>query len=78
MKFFFGCCCGSMNRMKRVIFSIFFLLLSPALSFAQPAILFDVVNHDFGTVGQEDTVKYLFEFTNTGDQDLVIEKVSAS
>jgi hypothetical protein len=64
--------------MKRIVLSISFLLLLPALSFAQPAIRFDEVSYDFGAVGQEDTVKHVFEFTNTGDQELVIEKASGS
>lgn len=64
--------------MKRLVLSISFLLLLPALSFAQPAIRFDEVSYDFGTVGQEETVKHVFEFTNTGDQELVIEKASGS
>ena len=64
--------------MKRTVLSVFFLLFLPALAFAQPAIHFDEVSYDFGTVGQEDTVRHFFEFTNTGDQELVIEKVSGS
>jgi hypothetical protein len=64
--------------MNRIVLSISFLLLLPALSFAQSTIRFDEVSYDFGTVGQEDTVKHVFEFTNTGDQELVIEKASGS
>lgn len=67
-----------MKRMKEDILSVFFLLILPALSSAQPSIVFNEVIHDFGTVTQEDAVKHVFEFTNAGDQELVIEKVSAT
>lgn len=57
----------------------FFLsLMLPSLSFALPAISFDVLNHDFGVVGQDDKVEYSFGFVNSGDQDLLITKVSSS
>ncbi len=64
--------------MKNNIIASFFLLIVPAFSYAQPSILFNEVIHDFGTVSQEDAVKHVFEFTNTGDQELIVEKVSAT
>ncbi len=64
--------------MKKNILALFFLLILPSLAFGQPSILFDELIHDFGTVGQEDVVKYVFEFTNRGDQELIVEKVSAT
>jgi hypothetical protein len=64
--------------MLKVLLGIFLLLFLPALSFAQPAIHFKEMSHDFGVVGQEGAVRHFFEFSNTGDQELVIEKVSAS
>jgi hypothetical protein len=64
--------------MKKNILTLFFLLFLPAVSFAQPSIHFNEMVHDFGTVSQEDAVRHVFVFTNTGDQELVVEKVSAS
>ena len=49
-----------------------------AFSYAQPSIHFNEVRHDFGTVSQGDKHEYVFEFSNTGDQALVIEKLTAS
>ncbi len=64
--------------MKKNILALLFLLILPALSFAQPSIFFSEVIYDFGTVSQEDAVRHVFEFTNTGDQELIIETVSAT
>lgn len=63
--------------MKKVSF-IIFLLLVPALSFSQPSIHFKSVIHDFGMVEPDDAIQYLFEFSNVGDQDLIIEKIAPS
>jgi len=64
--------------MKRIVFLITIILLLPVLSYAQPSIVFDSEEHDFGTVAPVDTIDHVFEFTNTGDQDLVIQKISSS
>ena len=55
---------------------MFFYL--PAFSFAQPAIHFNEVRHDFGKVSQDDKIEYVFEFSNTGNQPLIIEKIVPS
>lgn len=49
------------------------------LSAQKAVITFDKKTHDFGTI-QEDggNVSYVFEFTNTGDAPLLIQRVSAS
>jgi hypothetical protein len=62
--------------MKKVLL-IFFLVLIPGIVHAQPVIEFDAVSHDFGKVDSF-TVEHIFEFTNTGDEDLLIEKIHAS
>lgn len=49
-----------------------------AFSFAQPAIHFNKVSHDFGKVSPDDKIEYVFEFSNTGNQTLIIEKLSPS
>ena len=64
--------------MKKIIISL--LMVSfVALLFAAPQIEFKVSEHDFGTVKEEDgPITYVFEFTNTGDAPLKLEKVKAS
>ncbi len=64
--------------MKRITASLLFILIVPALAYAQPSILFQAVNYDFGMVNQGDKIEHLFEFVNDGDAELVIEKVSGS
>lgn len=53
------------------------LIMAPA-AFAAPSISFTETEHDLGTVSQEKPAEYSFEFANTGDQPLIIEKVAAS
>jgi hypothetical protein len=40
--------------------------------------VFDEEAYDFGPVSDVDTIEHIFEFTNTGDKELLIEKVIAS
>ncbi|MBM4147000.1 MAG: DUF1573 domain-containing protein [Nitrospira sp.] len=63
--------------MKRIILVALFLLF-PLLAYAQPSILFDSEKYDFGPVSDIDTIEHIFEFTNTGDKELIIDKVIAS
>ena len=53
-------------------------ILFPVLACAQPSIVFDNERYDFGTVSNVDTIEHIFEFTNAGDQELVIDKLSPS
>ena len=64
--------------MYKLILTVFMFFYFPAFSFAQPAIHFDEVMHDFGKVSQDDKIEYVFEFSNTGNQTLIIEKISPS
>ena len=64
--------------MKTVILQLLLLLLIASFSYAQPAISFNQITYDFATIGQEDQVEHVFDFTNTGDQELVIDKLQAS
>ncbi len=66
------------KRIHKVLLSILLLLYMPSISFAEPVIHFEETSYDFGTVTQEDEVRHFFELVNDGDQELVIEKVSAS
>lgn len=47
-------------------------------SVKMPEITFQKTNHDFGKMIQGEVVSYGFKFTNTGDVDLLITKVSTS
>jgi hypothetical protein len=55
-----------------------FLFLFPAISYSQPSIIFDTENYDFGTVAQSDTIEHSFEFSNKGDEELIIKKLVPS
>jgi len=54
------------------------LLFFPAIAFAQPSIVFNNVQQDFGTVSKTGALHYTFEFTNAGSEDLIIDKVVPS
>jgi hypothetical protein len=45
---------------------------------SMPEITFAKTEHDFGRLIQGEQVVYVFRFTNTGNSDLLISKVSAS
>jgi Protein of unknown function (DUF1573) len=64
--------------MRRIVLSFLVLLFIPATSFGSPAISFESLSHDFGMVGGEGMVRHVFDFSNRGDRELVIEKVSPS
>ena len=63
--------------MKKMIL-LAFLLLLPAISYAEPSIVFNAESYDFGTVARGETLEHTFDFTNTGDEELVIERVVPS
>ena len=75
--------------MKKLIFLSFIVFLSLGNIFAQsqttPAksvkgsdILFPEMSHDFGTIDEGTRASYEFEFTNTGDSNLILINVQAS
>ncbi len=64
--------------MNRVAFAAIFVLFAQAISYAQPVARFVEVDKDLGTVSDLDKVEHAFEFSNTGDSTLVIEKVVAT
>ncbi len=64
--------------MKNFFLAAAFIFLAPSLSHAQPDALFPEVDHDFGTVAHLDTVQHDFEVSNTGNEDLIIEKLVTS
>jgi hypothetical protein len=63
--------------MKKILFLIF-LLLFPAVSHGQPTVGFDAETHDSGTVAAGETIEHVFVIRNTGDRELIIEKVVPS
>ena len=64
--------------MKRIIIAAIFVFLIQSLSYAQPVAHFSEVAYDFGDVSEGDKTEHVFEFSNTGDHDLLIEKVVAT
>lgn len=58
--------------------SIFIVLLSASIIYAQPKIIFDEETHDFGTIGKSDSIEYIFEFINEGNEDLNIKEIVPS
>lgn len=64
--------------MKRIFLAAIFILLTLAVSHAQPVARFTQVDQDFGTVSDMDMAEHVFELSNAGDSDLVIEKVVAT
>jgi len=62
--------------MKRLL--IVLVILFPVLVYAEPSIRFDSELKDFGTVRQGDLLEFAFEFTNTGTEELLIKRLTAS
>jgi hypothetical protein len=54
------------------------LLLFPAIAYAQPSIVFEDEEYDFGVAMAGSTLEHIFEFENGGTEELVIEKVEPS
>ena len=67
--------------MKKFSLVLMFALLLSGVAFSQsaPNVKFEKKNHDFGTIKEEiGAVTTQFEFTNSGDKPLIIQRVSAS
>lgn len=67
--------------MKKISLALMFSVLLTGLAFAQssPNAKFNKKVHNFGTIKEEiGAVATQFEFTNTGDKPLIIQRVSAS
>lgn len=65
------------KKMKKIGILIFLMLL-PAICFSQPSIVFDAEEYDLGEISRNDAMEHRFDFTNSGDQDLIIEKLKSS
>jgi hypothetical protein len=64
--------------MKKLILITAFIILIPLTAQAEPSIVFTNNKFDAGEVKQGTVVEHLFEFTNKGTSELIIEKVSSS
>jgi hypothetical protein len=64
--------------MKSVLGMATFLLLAQSLCYAQPAADFTEVDHDFSIVINENKAEHVFEVSNGGDEDLLIEELVGS
>lgn len=53
-------------------------LIFPNIAFAQPAIVFEELLHDFGEVEQGEQLEHSFAFRNEGSEELVIEELKPS
>lgn len=66
------------THMLRYVFPLVLTLLIPVLASAQPALVFEEESHDFGVLSAGTTAEHAFVFTNTGTEDLVIQKILTS
>lgn len=62
--------------MKRAL--VILLLLFPALAFAQPSLEFINISHDGGVVKEGTALQHVFEFKNSGDMELIINRLVPS
>ncbi len=53
-------------------------IAEPDTTIKRTSIQFAATEHDFGQVEEGEKVKCRYEFTNTGDADLLLQKVQAS
>jgi hypothetical protein len=60
--------------MKKILV-LMILLLFPAISFSQPSIVFNTETYDFGTVTQTEKIEHTFDFKNSGNEELVIQRL---
>jgi hypothetical protein len=63
---------------KSIVLATIILLCAHSFSYAQPAVEFTEVDHDFGIVSNENKAEHVFEVSNGGDEDLLIEKLVGS
>jgi len=64
--------------LSRIFFTKFFILVSVAVAFAQGEMEFKEESFDFGNVTEGSIASHEFEFTNKGNEPIVISNVQAS
>ncbi len=62
--------------MRKYLVLLFLLL--PVVAWSAPAIEFQTEKHDFGKVIKGVQLEYVFEFTNLGTDELIIDSVNTS
>ncbi len=62
----------------KTLFFLVLIVIFPASAYSQPSIAFDTDRHDFGIVSGGDMLEHTFHFTNSGDEELIIEKLVPS
>jgi hypothetical protein len=65
-----------MKRALPVIALLAFLF--PAFAYAGPEMSFETFKHDFGSVTSGEQLHHEFKFSNSGDEDLQITRLSPS
>lgn len=65
-------------KMKKSFYGLFAFLLINGMAFAQPVLKFTGESHDFGEVVEGKLASHEFEFTNVGNQPLIVNNVQAS
>jgi hypothetical protein len=64
--------------LKHVVLIAIFIFIAASVSHAQPDASFPQVYYDFGSVSNVNKVEHVFEVSNAGDKDLIIEKFVTS
>jgi len=67
-----------MAKFFRGVFAVVCWGLLATAAWAAPTVNVSQPAHDFGTILQGETVRHRFEFSNTGDASLQVEKISSS
>ncbi|MDH5202434.1 MAG: DUF1573 domain-containing protein [Nitrospirota bacterium] len=62
----------------KMISLLVFIVIFPAVAYSQPSIVFDTDRYDFGIVPCGDMLEHTFHFTNSGDEELIIQKLVPS
>ena len=76
---FLPCADVKYRSMMKIFLAVFIFLAAGGISHAQPAIYFEKLEDDLGTITQkEDRVEHVFNFENRGDVDLLIERLVPS
>jgi hypothetical protein len=58
------------------LFILALLLTIPVIASGEPSIVFQTETHDFGAVRQGEQLKFTFEFSNSGTDELIISQVN--
>jgi len=65
---------GKMKIKILIIVSVMILASITACN-GKPVAVFETTSHDFGIVEKSSSVKYSFQFKNTGNSTLIIERI---